>query len=246
MRQLPKNTKPDIELVMPAHNEEKNIAQVIKNLYDVSVKHNINILFIVCEDGSTDNTVSKLKQLSQTLPIFLISDQHRKGYSKAVVEGLAATTSEYVAFADSDGQYDPSDLINLYASRNEADIVAGYRHPRKDPLHRKVMSYLFKQIYNIYFQVPLIDPSCSFLVMNRNAISHVVCPNIGILEQGFWWEFYARAYSQHLTIKQIPVRHTSRKGSSTVVFRPTRIPMIAYKHILGLHKLRSDILSRPS
>ena len=70
----------------------------------------IPIRFVICEDGSRDNTVEVIKGLSQSLPIHLISDSERKGYSRAVLDGFRATTAEFVGFIDSDGQCDPRDF----------------------------------------------------------------------------------------------------------------------------------------
>src|SRR5215831_19036628 len=117
----------EVDVVLPAHNEGGSIGKTITEFFDiVSKKDGRRIRFVVCEDGSTDDTVPVLKKLSETLPLHLISDPVRKGYSRAVIDGLRATTAPLVAFIDSDGQCDPEDFKRLYALVPDHDLVMGY------------------------------------------------------------------------------------------------------------------------
>ena len=66
-------------------------------------------------------------------------------------------------------------------------------------------------------------------------------PNIGILKQGFWWEFYQRANSLDIEIVEVPIEHRVRAAGETVVYEPTKVPAIAYEHIKGLKILRETL-----
>jgi len=57
------------------------------------------------------------------LPITLISAALRKGYSRAFVDGLRATTADRVACVDADGQCDPRDLVRLVHALDGHDLV---------------------------------------------------------------------------------------------------------------------------
>ena len=157
MNEASANTSAEpIDIVLPAHNEGDGIAQTIKEFDEiVRVKAGIPIRFVVCEDGSTDNTVEVLTRLSSEHPIHLVSSTNRKGYSRAVVDGLNESTSEIVGFIDSDGQCDPTDFPVLHAAIPDFDLVVGYRNPRKDALYRKAMSQSFKLAYQQLFPVRL-------------------------------------------------------------------------------------------
>jgi glycosyltransferase involved in cell wall biosynthesis len=67
------------------------------------VDSNIPVRFVVCGDGSTDNTVQVLQGLSKEIRLKLISDPRRKGCSRAVIDGMRTTESEWVCFIDSNG-----------------------------------------------------------------------------------------------------------------------------------------------
>jgi glycosyltransferase involved in cell wall biosynthesis len=231
-----------IDVVVPAHNEGASIGHTLREFYaTVAVQNQIPIRFVVCEDGSTDNTVPVIERLSHEIPLKLLSDPVRKGYSRAVIDGMHGTESDWVAFIDSDGQCDPGDFARLLALRDGADLVIGYRSPRRDPWGRKVMSHAFGLVYRAMFDVRVRDPSCPYLLVRQVSLKRILAGNAGILKQGFWWEFLARASALKLRIVETPVRHLVRKSGVTKVYRPTKIPRIATEHLLGLWKLRREL-----
>jgi glycosyltransferase involved in cell wall biosynthesis len=233
-----------IDVVLPAHNEGASIAATLREFHRVVMLEGGQLIrFVVCEDGSSDNTVAVLQKLASELPLKLISDPVRKGYSRAVIDGFRGTTSEWVAFIDSDGQCDPADLLALAALKEGHDLVMGWRNPRSDPWLRKAMSGAFKAVYRLFFRVPVRDPSCPYLLINRAGLGKILSGNVGILKQGFWWEFVARAVAVNLRIAEAPVRHRPRASGMTQVYRPGKVPRIAAEHLLGLYRLRKELSS---
>jgi dolichol-phosphate mannosyltransferase len=236
------NAAEAIDVVVPAHNEAASIGPTLRDFYrTVAIQNHIPIRFVVCEDGSTDDTVPVLERLRQELPLKLISDPIRKGYSRAVIDGMRGTESEWVAFIDSDGQCDPEDFSRLVTLREGADLVMGWRNPRSDPWIRKAMSGMFGLVYRMFFDVRVRDPSCPYLLVHRAGLQKIISANIGILKQGFWWEFLARASRAGLRIVETPVRHRNRASGVTQVYRPTKVPRIAAEHLLGLWKLKREL-----
>jgi glycosyltransferase involved in cell wall biosynthesis len=231
-----------IDVVLPVHNEGASIAATLREFHRVvMLEGGQPIRFVVCEDGSSDDTVPVLQKLAVELPLKLISDPVRKGYSRAVIDGFRGTTSDWVAFIDSDGQCDPADMLHLATLRDGADLVMGWRNPRSDPWIRKAMSGAFKTVYRIFFRVPVRDPSCPYLLINRTGLNEILSGNVGILTQGFWWEFLARAAAANLRIVETPVRHRARTVGTTQVYRPTKVPRIAAEHLVGLYYLRREL-----
>jgi hypothetical protein len=106
------------------------------------------------------------------------------------------------------------------------------------------MSDAFGLVYRCLFEVRLRDPSCGFLLVNRQGLQKILTGNIGILRQGFEWEFIARASAAELRIVETPVRHRQRASGLTQVYRPSKIPGIAVKHLLGLLRLKRELASR--
>jgi len=232
----------DISVVTPVHNEGHSIRETLTEFFDYYKNSNFYIKFIVSEDGSTDNSVEEVLKVSQNYPIELISEPIRKGYSKAVIDGLLNVKSPIVSFIDSDGQCNPKDLQSLYEKYDGNNLVIGYRNPRKDNFVRKLMSRAFKFVFERYFKLRLLDPSCPFFITSAENLKKILqTPNVGILKQGFWWEFYARADYLKIKIVESPIDHRIRAAGETVVYRPSKIPSIAYEHIKGLKTLRETL-----
>jgi hypothetical protein len=103
------------------------------------------------------------------------------------------------------------------------------------------MSNSFGFVYRLYFSIPLRDPSCPFLLIRQESLQLALGGNPGILKQGFWWEFVARCINAGLRIKELPVAHRARSAGETQVYKPTKVPRIAYEHILGLNKLKREL-----
>jgi glycosyltransferase involved in cell wall biosynthesis len=231
----------EIDVVLPAHNEEGSIGDVLAEFHRAAIASRLQVRFVVAEDGSRDRTREVVTKLAETLPIILLPDAPRKGYSRAVVDGLQATTAPLIAFSDSDGQCDPADLKHLYDALGDNDLVVGYRNPRHDTPFRKGISGAFKLVYQRRFPVRLRDPSCPFLLVRREAVTQILRGNPGILRQGFWWEFNARAAAVGLKVVEVPVNHRERLAGQTQVYRLSKLPGIATEHLKALGTLREEL-----
>jgi dolichol-phosphate mannosyltransferase len=232
-----------IDLVLPIHNEAESIEDTLTEFYN-KTKDICNINFICAEDGSKDNTVEILKKLERTLPIKIITSTIRKGYSKAVVDGFKSCENDLIAFIDSDGQCDPSDFvkfIEIINAKPEVDIVFGYRNPRNDHWIRILMSSAFKLVYSLFFKVNVKDPSCPYMLFRKKSFSWIYTENLGILKQGFWWEFIARSRAHKVNLIEVPVKHRERTKGETQVYKPSKVPKIAYTHLLGLLELKKEL-----
>ncbi len=224
-----------IEVVLPAHNEGEGIGLTLREFYRVvAVEAGIPVRFLVCEDGSTDNTCEVVRQVLMSFP-------ERKGYSRAVVDGFRTTAAPLVGFIDSDGQCDPKDFKALVNAITDCDYVIGYRNPRMDSRFRKLIWAAFGTVYRRLFPVRVKDPSCPYLLVRRAALMKFLEGNPGILRQGFWWEFNARAEAAGIRIQELPVTHRIRTAGTTQVYKLRKIPQIAAEHLQGLLKLRKEL-----
>lgn len=119
-----------------------------------------------------------LRKLATELPLKLISDPVRKGYSRVVIDGFRGTMSDWVGFIDS-GQCDPADLLVLAVLRRGNARAMGWRYPRSDPRIRKAMSGAFRAVYRLFFRAPIHDPSCAYPLINRARLKTILSGNGG-------------------------------------------------------------------
>lgn len=233
-----------VDLVIPVHNEAASVERQLRDFDDaLNVPDSgVEVRFVVCEDGSSDGTADIVRGLAGSLPIELVSSPGRKGYSRAVLDGLVATDAEVVAFVDGDGQYVPRDLRRLVEALGPADAVIGVRTPRRDHWVRKLMSWAFGVVYMRLFPVRLADPSCPYGAITRPALDRLLAGFHEVtLPAGFWWEFYARVHAAGLRIEELPVEHRERLTGVTQVYKPKKVPGIARVHLQGLLALRREL-----
>jgi hypothetical protein len=101
------------------------------------------------------------------------------------------------------------------------------------------MSKSFKLFHKSLFGTKLHDPSCNVMLMKRSVIDLIV-PKIGLLSEGFQWEFVARAMKAGVKIGEVPLNHRPRASGVTVVYKPSRVPGIAWRNGIGLLKIWLD------
>ena len=74
---------PELEVLLPVHNEAESIEGTVQELFD-ELSPQVALRFLICEDGSRDNTKEILRRMAESLPMSLILSDERKGYSRAV------------------------------------------------------------------------------------------------------------------------------------------------------------------
>jgi dolichol-phosphate mannosyltransferase len=226
----------EVQVLLPVHNEAENIEHTIREIY-AEISPKVNMEFIICEDGSVDNTKVILYRLSSEIPIKLMMSEERKGYSKAVKDGMKALDAPYLLCLDSDGQCDPQDFWKFWEIKDAYDVVMGWRTRRADPRLRRVLSRIFYRVYKLFFNVPLHDPSCPFVLAKKSVIECMV-DKMDRMQQGFWWEFSAQTFLYQFKIKEIPINHRGRFAGKTQVYHLKKMPGIGLKHFLALFQIR--------
>jgi len=85
----------ELEVLLPVYNEAESIKHTLDEIYQV-ISQIVNMRFIISEDGSSDGTPQVLEDLATQYPIKLITGPKRKGYSRAVIDGLQMLEAPYV------------------------------------------------------------------------------------------------------------------------------------------------------
>ena len=229
-----------LQILMPAHNEGKNIKNHITKVNDI-LKKKIKFSFLICEDGSSDNTLEILKKLKKKFKIQILSKKVKQGYSTAVMSGIKKANADYLLIMDSDGQCDPRQIFKFWNVRKKADLVVGYRIKRRDFLYRKFFSDFAKFVYGFFFKVKLKDPSFAFSLIRKDVYKSLqsFTPS---MPEGFFWEYNARAIYKGYKILEIGIKHKKRKYGDTQIFHVWRLPKIALINFIGLLKIKFDLL----
>jgi len=229
---------PEVEVLLPVYNEAESIEGTIREIYrELSSK--LTVGFIICEDGSRDNTKEILRRLSEELPLRLNLSDARKGYSQAVREGMEMLEADYLLCLDSDGQCDPKDFWQFWERRSKADLVIGWRVKRADNLARRYMSRFFYLIWQGLFRVPVHDPSCPYILVKRSVVQRLV-KHLGAMQQGLWWEFVARVHRAGFSTHELPIKHRPRSAGTTQVYKPAKMAGIFWHHFCALFVIHRE------
>jgi glycosyltransferase involved in cell wall biosynthesis len=233
---------PEVEILLPVHNEAESIEATVRDIYR-ELAPLVSLRFIICEDGSADNTKQILVEMSKSLPMKLILSDERKGYSRAVKDGMNELEAPYLLCLDSDGQCDPKDFAEFWRIRRRSNVVLGWRVKRADNPLRRAMSRTFYAIYQALYGVPVHDPSCPYILVEREVVKQLV-DELGAMQQGFWWEFVARVHRRGYSIQERPVNHRLRSSGTTQVYKLRKLPGIGWRHFVALfriwHETRSN------
>ncbi len=225
----------DVQVLLPVHNEADSIEATIREIHR-ELSRSARVQFILCEDGSRDSTQEVLRRVAHEVPAKLLMSTERKGYSRAVRDGMLAMDAPYLLCLDSDGQCDPKDFAKFWENRTTSDVLIGWRVNRADNWMRKSMSRVFFGFWRGLYGCPIHDPSCPYMLARREVI-RALAPQMGAMQQGFWWEFMARVHRLGYSIREFEVNHRDRAAGVTQVYRLRKLPGIGYRHFVALFQI---------
>lgn len=170
-----------LSAIIPCYNEEENIVdfyeEFIKNeAFLKSRDVDFEMLFI--DDGSTDKSVDKVKELRGKDPrVHLVSFSRNFGKEAAMYAGLKHSKGDYVVVMDCDLQ-DPPRLLPkmLKAVQDEGyDSVATRRVNRKgEPPIRSFFARQFYKIINKMTSAEIVDGARDYRLMNRQFVNAIL------------------------------------------------------------------------
>ena len=122
IKYIGKIDKPKLSIIVPAYNAEKYIDRCLYYLIAQTIKE---IEIIIINDGSTDNTMSKLTLISNIDSRIKIIEQENKLQGAARNKGISIARGEYIGFCDADDYIDYEYYEKLYnaAKKYDSDIA---------------------------------------------------------------------------------------------------------------------------
>lgn len=161
-----------ISIVVPAFNEEGNVADLHKEILEVCRENNYRFEIIFIDDGSTDNTVEICKTLK---PLKLIQMRRNFGQTAALDVGIKNAKYEYIVTMDGDRQNDPADIPNMikYLEDNNLDVVSGWRKSRHDTFMKRFISRGANVLRGMIVHDGIHDSGCSLKVYRKGCFEGI-------------------------------------------------------------------------
>jgi glycosyltransferase involved in cell wall biosynthesis len=204
----------ELSVFFPAYNEEANLYSTVTKAIAVCKNISDKYEIIIVDDGSRDKTPQIAKQLvNEDSNIRVITHNPNQGYGGALKSGLYSAKYQYIAFTDSDGQFDFSQIERFIPHLEEYKMVVGYRTKRAEGLLRYLNAKLWGILVNLLFAVNIKDIDCAFKVFHKEIIDNI--PQLESYGALISTELLVKTRKKGYKIKQVPVDHYLRIGGKS-------------------------------
>lgn len=233
-------------ITIPAHNEEAIIENSVKKTMEfMSSQKGYSWKLLVAENGSKDNTLKILNELSKKYPKKLFSFKSLPVRSKSDAIKMAWLSEEADAYMhmDADLSTDIRHIPELVQGiKGGYDLVVGSRGLKNSEVERSakrdLISYSYNFITRALFSLNVKDLQCGFKAVSKKTLDNIV-KQTKYLSEGFMdTEMLILAAHKKYKIKEIPVRWKDDRKSKFNFF------VVALKFIASLLKVKKDLILR--
>jgi glycosyltransferase involved in cell wall biosynthesis len=206
---------PELFAVMPVYDEAAAVAGVVREWLPVLRAATPRCVLLALDDGSRDATPAILEVLAAELPELRVVRQANAGHGAACAAGYRlalASGAPWVFQLDSDGQCDPRHFAELWAAREGADALLGFRRTRGDGAVRLLVSRALALVARALTGVAARDPNVPFRLMRREALARCLAD----VPDDFELQNVALALLlvRRSRVRWLPVRFRARHGGA--------------------------------
>lgn len=216
-----------ISIIIPAHNEEGAIGDVLQTLTDALPPGVIEI--IVVDDGSGDKTAEIARQKAQDaardgardVAVRVLHHPINRGYGAALKTGIREARGAYVLTMDADGQHRLEDIARLCDIHDRDDapecIIGNRTALLHSPLWRMPGKWFLRWMAQFLTQRKIPDLNSGLRLMRRDIAMRYIrlCPQGFSFSTTITMALLSRGYG----VEFIPIEVQRRTGKSTVNVR---------------------------
>ncbi|PIY69223.1 glycosyl transferase [Candidatus Roizmanbacteria bacterium CG_4_10_14_0_8_um_filter_39_9] len=238
-----------LSIIIPVYNEEKHIAQVIESVISAN-SLGMNKEIIVVDDGSTDNTASKVKgQISRLrqgfdgqAKLIFIEKMRNEGKGAALKAGFRKATGDILMVQDADLEYSVKDYPKLLAPllNDRTKVVYGSRNLKRENYKNRYSYFSFylggmllTWIVNMLYGLRLTDHPTGYKLFSSSLLKYLLQPK----ERRFSYEVAITAClaKAHVPFIEVPIHYRPRtmkegKKINALDFVKSVIVAIKYKY----------------
>jgi glycosyl transferase family protein len=199
-----------ISVVVPCFNEEESIPLFYAEMERVREVMGTEFEYIFINDGSSDNTLSVLRDLNLVNPkAHYISFSRNFGKEAALYAGLQHAKGNYVTVMDVDLQDPPELLIEMKKRLDEVvelDCVGTRRVTREgEPPIRSFFARMFYKLINHISQVEMVDGARDFRLMRSPMVDAILeLSEYNRFSKGiFAWVGFETQYLEYKNVERV-------------------------------------------
>ena len=196
-----------LSIVLPAYNEEQNIANTVKVLSGLLAANEIDYELIFISDGSKDGTFTEIQKAAQENPRIKGAQFSRNfGKEAGIFAGLELTTGDAVVVMDCDLQHPPEVIPQMWKLWQEgAEVVEGIKSNRgRESLAYKMSAGLFYKIMSALIKMDM-NASSDFKLLDRKVVNVMLSlpeRNTFFRALSFWAGFETRTVEYEVQERQ--------------------------------------------
>lgn len=226
---------PELSVVIPAHNEGPNLRVLLPQLRSILDEIGVPSQIVIVVREEDDETRQAATGVAQVVR------QESPGYGGALRAGFERAEGRFILTMDADLSHPPTFARDLWASREEAEVLIASRYAAggsaQMPLFRALLSGILNRFFAWGLGVPIGDLSSGFRFYRKAALKmdEVVARDFDVLP-----EIVVRAYTNGWRVREVPFRYEPRvHGSSNARVIPFGIAYL--KTFRRLWSIRNDV-----
>ena len=207
------SSPPPLSIIMPCLDEVNNIRSAINDALKELDDGNIVGEVIVINDGSTDDSISIIKEKASTdKRVRVINKEKTEGIGKGFWTGVNVSKYEFVVLIPGDNENSPSEVLSFYHLVNDVDVVIPFiLNAEVRSISRRFISSLYRLIINISFGTTL-NYTNGIVIYNKAALQSVALRSSGFFYQT---ELLIKLLRRGFLYAEVPQFLSKRKGGKS-------------------------------
>ncbi len=236
---------PQVYVVLPAYNEEENLAGLLEHIDQAMADDGIRYRVIVVDDGSKDRTALIAEEHGKYMPITVHHHTGNKGLGNTIREGLRIAARQcddrdIVVSMDADNTHTPGlirSMTRLIEEGNDVVIASRYQRGafvRGLAWHRHLLSFCARVLFQVFFPIHAVRDYTSGFRAYRGEVLKRAFHQYGDLfvsEEGFQCmvDILLKLRKMDVIIREVPLilRYDLKGGASKMRVVRTALSTVA-------------------
>lgn len=232
--------KPKLSVVIPAYNEAQRFQITLPQIIKFFSQQKFTTELIIVDDGSTDETLSVIKQLAGDYqPLIVKTHPKNQGKGAGLRTGILASHGNWVLFMDADLSTPLQELDKFWKYTKNFDVIIGSRKmkganvkKRQNPI-RENLGKVFTILTNILATKNLSDITCGFKML-KGPVARQLFAKSQINDWSYDAEILFLAQKYRHPLKEVPVEWHNDPRTKVSLLKD------GLKSLVGLLRIRAN------